>query len=399
MRIEDLIKKIEEVVVEDEPRLGFYHASTLTWCPKKQMLNRLGLGVKRAVRGRDRRISEVGIGFHERLAMYLFQLDDMGELELLGVELESVNMELRLLGTLDALVRLDDGVWVIEGKTANEAGFMKFRGGNIGKQYRIQAAAYLLLRPEAEGVLWIAENKNTQELVGVRGVRSSLKNEIEEVYELCSKMEGLIREGKLWDVGVCSKRSCEFYEICSFLKTVEDVNERLRVLRGVSEDGIVDNVDKVSEDIGEVRLSDLGGVKSEILESRGLEVREEGKEVKPKKRYNEENLRLFNVFRDKYREVVGVEYVPSWGRDMKIVNDLKVMVGIEEVEKRIERYFQSDRGRRLGYSLVGFRLVFNELVDGGERKKVEGSIEGVGVELDEEVKRRVEELRRRKLEE
>lgn len=70
-------------------------------------------------------------------------------------------------------------------------------------------------------------------------------------------------------------------------------------------------------------------------------------------------MTLLKQFSRLYRENVGVEYVPSWGRDLKMFGDLLGTLPVEKLGELIDRYFATERKT---YSIPYFKCDINNLM-------------------------------------
>lgn len=77
---------------------------------------------------------------------------------------------------------------------------------------------------------------------------------------------------------------------------------------------------------------------------------------------------ILQLFSRRYREEVGVEYVPTWGRDLKMFGELLGLFSVDKLGELIERYFTTPRKT---YSIPFFKCAINDLqqADIRENKK------------------------------
>ena len=60
-----------------------------------------------------------------------------------------------------------------------------------------------------------------------------------------------------------------------------------------------------------------------------------------------------------YREKIGESYPPSWGRDLKIFNDMLKSYSREKLEKFLDIYFNAERKI---YAIPFFKVALGELI-------------------------------------
>ena len=67
---------------------------------------------------------------------------------------------------------------------------------------------------------------------------------------------------------------------------------------------------------------------------------------------------LLHTWSTTYRENIGVEYVPTWGRDLKILGDILEIISLEQTRELLQLYFSTPQSN---YSIPFFKCALNEL--------------------------------------
>lgn len=70
---------------------------------------------------------------------------------------------------------------------------------------------------------------------------------------------------------------------------------------------------------------------------------------------------LVQFFRSCFREVIGEDYVPTWGRDIKIMSDLLKYVKKDKIKVMIKHFFARDHTEK-SYGIRWFKVVFNDIL-------------------------------------
>jgi len=85
----------------------------------------------------------------------------------------------------------------------------------------------------------------------------------------------------------------------------------------------------------------------------------------------EEKKEALAYFGSVFKETTGNKYVPTYGRDYKILGDLLKHEELEEVKRRVDRFFggKDEWVREKGYTIPIFKSKFNSLLEGGASGK------------------------------